>query len=645
MSKKTLKLSVREKIRFELTKALSISTHTAIEKGVFSLNMCKTWGDRFMEFELLHLLANWACEVKEDKLAEDYFLRAIAVRDASISDELWTNLYKDYSTFLWKRERCDAAIQYLQQAIFYANQLSDRALWLRCKNNLGGIYTRQGLFVEAKKEYDMVLEVATAFGYKDQLGRALLNVGVMYKLQHQYEKAMQRLLEAVRLFEQLGKKQEQAACLNTIANICLNRRAVEDALKYHQQTLVLFHELDSPYGLVVGYNNIGETYLQQGRFSDALNSFKEAFKFLEGQAFYLQLRAKVQSNIARAYFDLGTLGEAKQCLLASIAIREQLQDEDGLLTDYTQLGKIALRERDYGLAAHYLEKGRELSLDERSSYSLLMNYKVTKQLYRKTGELDLAIQYWEHYDALKDRLFDQRISKELADMQIKYETDKKEQENEWLQRQVALEKETKEHIKFLMRELHHRVTNNLQVLSSLLSLQANSLQDDYAKKILKNSEHRVVAMCMIHKELYLDQKKITSIDVSVYIQNLTRYLLLSFGYTNKDVELVFDIEKLDLRVKKVISLGLIINELVCNAFKHAFVNHPSPKLEIMLRRVEDKGLLVVRDNGQHANVQLNKKQQNSFGLELIDILSQELSGKMELKYDRGMVGELVFGIK
>jgi two-component sensor histidine kinase len=181
----------------------------------------------------------------------------------------------------------------------------------------------------------------------------------------------------------------------------------------------------------------------------------------------------------------------------------------------------------------------------------------------------------------------------------------------------------------LLQELHHRVKNNLQILSSILGLQSQQLTDQNALQAVRSSEGRINAMALIHRKLYASEQNRT-IDLKEYTTDLTTYLVHAYGYYGKEFKLNLSLEEIHLDVDKAIPLGLIMNELISNAFKYAYIDHPAPELLIEIRRVEGKELdITIRDNG---NGYLPKKdaKNTSFGLKMVNMLVEELNGKYEV---------------
>ena len=188
---------------------------------------------------------------------------------------------------------------------------------------------------------------------------------------------------------------------------------------------------------------------------------------------------------------------------------------------------------------------------------------------------------------------------------------------------------------FLIKEIHHRVKNNLQVLSSLLSLQSDYVRDPAALDAVMEGRNRVQSMGLIHQKLYTGEN-LASVDMQDYVRDLTDQLLSSFGLEDRvDINLAIQIGALD--VDSAIPLGLIINELVTNSLKYAFPgNLTAGKMEIRLWINEEKELcLLVSDDGVGLKNAADTADSTAFGTDLVQILSRKLKGRIQTHTDPG----------
>jgi PAS domain S-box-containing protein len=183
----------------------------------------------------------------------------------------------------------------------------------------------------------------------------------------------------------------------------------------------------------------------------------------------------------------------------------------------------------------------------------------------------------------------------------------------------------------LLREIHHRVKNNMQIISGLLNLQASVVSDKRNFEMLRDCQNRIKSMSLIHEKLY-GSEDLAHIDINDYINDLTRYIFQFHKTVLNNVELKIDIENIWLGIDTAIPCGLIINELVSNSLKHAFPENRKGELRITLLKTDEGEIeLTVSDNGIGIPEELDISSTKSLGLLLVNTLSKEqLQGKIEL---------------
>jgi PAS domain S-box-containing protein len=193
----------------------------------------------------------------------------------------------------------------------------------------------------------------------------------------------------------------------------------------------------------------------------------------------------------------------------------------------------------------------------------------------------------------------------------------------------------------LIKEIHHRVKNNLQVVSSLLFLQSQTVKDEETRRILEESRNRVKSMAFIHKQLY-QSKNLAHIDFASYVRSLTKNLLTSYRTNGNDISLDVRVDDIFLALDSAIPCGMIINELVSNTLKHAFSNHSAGHITVDLHQEGEKNVLVVSDNGVGLPVGLDVHTTETLGLQLVSALVQQLDGTLELERGSGTVFKISF---
>lgn len=206
----------------------------------------------------------------------------------------------------------------------------------------------------------------------------------------------------------------------------------------------------------------------------------------------------------------------------------------------------------------------------------------------------------------------------------------------WVNKQKVTELHTQlEQKNMLLKEVHHRVKNNLQTVSSLLSIQSRGVDDENTKKLLKNSQRRVLTMAMIHEMLYKKDEHVEHVPLAPYLQELSESLIASSNAKNTlDIDLELDIPDINLKVDTIISLGLIVNEIITNSIKYAFT--PEEKAVIYLKLEQNDQYsyqLAIGDNGVGFSKEKSDKPSNSMGLKLIDSLARQIKGEIKKSFN------------
>jgi len=203
-----------------------------------------------------------------------------------------------------------------------------------------------------------------------------------------------------------------------------------------------------------------------------------------------------------------------------------------------------------------------------------------------------------------------------------------------IEKKNQLLKDRKQQIEILNEELSHRVKNNLMFVSSLMRMQARRLENSEAKAAIKEAENRVEAMAMVHRRLY-EQDKIMTIEMNDYLYQLGDYLLKSYAAIDSTPVIKLSFEQLTLESDTAIQIGLIVNELMTNSFKHAFEKQRHPTIIIDMIKNQDHIQLIYSDNGVGVPFDFNLEKSGSLGLRLIHDLTEQLNGTVEISNQDG----------
>jgi PAS domain S-box-containing protein len=227
------------------------------------------------------------------------------------------------------------------------------------------------------------------------------------------------------------------------------------------------------------------------------------------------------------------------------------------------------------------------------------------------------------------------------------------EKGEWLVAEVNVDiterKQAEEEIKkslrekeVLLREIHHRVKNNMQVISSLLKLQSKYIKDEDDAEMFKESQNRIKSMALVHEKLY-QSEGLANIDFKEYIKHLTDMLVRSYGMNTGEITLSIDVEDAAIEIDSAIPCGLIVNELVSNSLKHAFPEVKNGAIKISLHSIDDNEMeLTISDNGVGMPEKLDYTNVDSLGLKLVNILTKQIDGSLTMDRGEGTVFRIRF---
>lgn len=584
------------------------------------------------------------------------------------------------------QQKFDDALLYFKNALKEDIQLKDTVAIAADLNNIGMIYVNKAQFDSSTKYYEATLTYYRLRNDKSSIARTLFSIGVNYKEQGLYDLGLEKILTAARYYEEDSNPEMLAFCYNTIGTIHMELGYYERSLSYQFKALNIRRKINDKLGIANSLTNIGNVYKQQKKYKKALDYLLQSLTVKEELGKKLQI-AITLDLLGEVYFLTGKNKEAESFYLRSVNLKEEVGDRKGIALTCNKLGDLYMKLKRYADAEHYLEQARSIAGTTGAKDVLLASYETTARLYREENKAAKALEFYDRYYALKDSIFNQQKNTAITEMQVKYETERKEQEilllgekqkaqSALMQKQyitiysltggallliiiafvsfkayrsykkanaqnkviISQKQELLEQKQLMMRELHHRVKNNLQLLSGLLSLQRNRVQQTPAQQALQAVDQRLKAMLLIHRELYLD-KSHDRVSILDYVRQLSDNLLSAYGFSKDKIDVQLDVEDLMIDAEKALNLGLIINEAVSNSFKHAFGKVERPMIHISLRNVDEgKLLLVIRDNGP--GLPVNNPSTASFGISLVEMLSREMKGSLQFSSTNGTCMEL-----
>lgn len=275
------------------------------------------------------------------------------------------------------------------------------------------------------------------------------------------------------------------------------------------------------------------------------------------------------------------------------------------------------------------EKGR-IEETQRAVLNILEDFSGEK--FRLEGTQSAMLNLLEDFDQERVKTEAARSELQQSNVQLREEMEERSRAEEQVKKSLR-EKEA------LLKEIHHRVKNNLQIIQSMLNLQLPQIKDEKAIALFRESQNRVYSMALIHEKLYKSES-LAMIDFYEYIKSLTDYLFLSYGAAGRSIRLKIFVKDISLDVDTTIPCALIINELVSNSLKHAFPasGHTVETGEISIdlhREPGNRFLLIVSDNGVGLPEGFEIEGSDSLGLKLVSVLVKQLGGAISIGKGRG----------
>lgn len=468
----------------------------------------------------------------------------------------------------------------------------------------------------------------------DVLAALYRKLGYVYRNTNKHREAIEVYKKALAYSQLSNNLYDIATTSSNIGNILNSFKQFDSALVYHAKTLEAAHSGNFK-------DVIARTYIQIIISYNGLKHYPKAFEAVADMQPYLTLA------------DVTPLTK-------------------GLC--YTTIAKLDMRHGtpQHALASRYLDSMKRLMTTTSPGKDNLIDYYLNRALLEfSVQHYDSASAALERYDELKKLRDDEIISGHAQELDARYETGKKDtqikdldQQNRlrkkllvislsasciflallfWVWQQNKKIKKQEGHLNYLMKELHHRVKNNLQIVSSLLNLQSAKIEDPMAQKALMEGQHRIEAMSLIHQKLY-QTKTSSRVNIQEFITELAENLMHAYGYKAHHFNLKLQVDVKELEADIAIPVGLILNEVVTNAFKYAYANVNDPALYITMKEGDQKLQLTIADNGRELTEKA-WKQSASFGRQLIQSLTMQLEGFMELKCDHGSVFTFSFPVK
>ncbi|MCD6068865.1 MAG: signal transduction histidine kinase [Bacteroidetes bacterium] len=489
---------------------------------------------------------------------------------------------------------------------------------------LSVIYMQMELFEEAIRELKQEFRLRQESGAVTQLELAQFynNVGVYYNRNEKYDSAYANFVRAGEI----------------VKKGLLNAHKNDDNMQFFN-------------ALIDG--NLGSVLTKQRKYKEAIPLIKRDI-FWSLNTMNIESAANAYCGVAECYCRLGQHDRARKAIDSAFVLYKGI-NSSSLLNAHKINGEVYQAAKNYKMAAeefaYYIR--RKDSVTQADRQIQMVNDQVAFELDEKESQLkQQKLKIEEGQRALDNNKSDQIIMLiaifataliSLILFVAYRNSTKKQRELEIKNEEISTKNTVIEHSlhekEALIKEVHHRVKNNLQIISSLLRLQSSKQGDEHVQNMFDDSVKRIQSMALVHELLYKN-KNLVSIPIHTYIQNLAEGLSVSYGLSNQ-ISITVHSDAVQLDIDTTIPLGLIINELVTNSIKHAF-DEKGGRVDVLFILKDGKHKLIVRDNGKGLPANFATLKETSLGMELVEALSEQIGACYTYSSENGSKFEFEF---
>jgi two-component sensor histidine kinase len=585
-----------------------------------------------------------------------------------------------------------AIINYNTTALI-ARSAGDTALAIRCLKETADLNLWMGNLDTSEMQLKRVLNMYSDLGYKNlQYVYDLLTTVLTAK--GDFETAMRYGLAAVSYSEKNGTEAGLVFMQLRLAELCKDLGQRKQSIQWYQKCLETSVRVDNIFRYSV-FRELASELIAEGKARLVLKRLAAAIQKYPPDNTGVYFIPMLKGD---CYAALGKPAIAERFYLQVIDAFEKRKLKDAYYYwAYKNVGSFYIQQKGYDKAAFYLEGllGAKKGLIPVANLAEIYQFKFKTDSAK--GSYLSAIKYFEASKSITDSIFNKVKLRQTEKLQLQFETAQRDRENLVLRNKNTLQKSELEKeglnkklitmallgsvliiglmvylyrakqrsntmLKFrqdeinkqnlqlnqllhekewLMKEVHHRVKNNLQIISSLLNTQSSYLDNEQALTAIRDSQNRMQAISIVHQKLY-QSDDLASINLHIYIEELAQSIQDSFQ-DKQNVKFTFNVAEIRLTTADTVPLGLILNEAITNSVKYAFAEGQQGIITIsMFETMEGQYQLSVRDNGKGLPDDFNVASCSSLGINLMIGLTEQLNGKFSIRSNGGTLITIVF---
>ncbi len=589
--------------------------------------------------------------VRKYSLYKDLYQHELAIQELKASiryakkNELPNTLAANYKLlsshyfYLFQYDSCKIA---LQKAIELYEKLGDESARGSLLLRLAGVDYALGLYEPAIIKAFEAAEIFKKINSDKQLAVAYMQLGNIYYFLESFDEARAFYSIAADYFEKYGDDNGFYNALSNIGLVKIERREYQHGIEDQRKALAYFHHNNKILEAGNAYFYLGKAFHYLGK-TDSSEYFLDksiesntatGYKIGVGYAYLYKARNKLKKEeIDEAI----ALAEKALSIIRELPNYELEQDVSVILAECYEKKNLPKK------SLSHLKRAYELMDSLAIDNGILTNVALHEQakLEKAEYELKLAkareVAREKEYENQKKIILLVSLIALIAIASLNYFI-RSNRKNRYLNRELkAKQKLIEEELatkRALLKEIHHRVKNNLQVISSMLSIQSQYIKSPELENVVRECRARISSMSLIHESLYRKEDNDQSL-FSSYVKNLIPQLVETYQVDQQNIRLEMDIQDFELSLDDSVPCGLLINEIVSNSLKHAFPDGKGGTITIQMHKTGNRIDLIVADDGVGINKDVKPEEESTFGFLLIYSLISQLEAELDLDAGKG----------
>lgn len=500
-------------------------------------------------------------------------------------------------------------LEYLFKSLKMFEELKDKKGLYYSFSNIGGIYHRDKDYKLAEEYFLKSLNSAVEVNYVPGIGASHYRLGNIFIQKEEFDKAKSSFFKAITILEKTSEYRMWANSLIGLAGTYKKQRVTDSAVYFYKKGLKLADKAQFKLGRSTAIVALADINYTLGNKVEARKLGEEGFKMVKEIGYIVEMK-NVSELLYKIYKDLGLKSEALEMHELFVKMNDSIKSEEAqraLIRSQLNKEYEELKAKD---SLEFAKRNRTNELTITKNEAQLSKERMVRYTLVIVSIMLIAVAFLFYRNYHKKKQHSVRVEKENTVLEAK----NKEKE-------------------LLMHEIHHRVKNNLQIVSGLLKMPQKSIHDTGALEVMDESRQRIHSISLIHKLLY-EKNDLTHINAKEYVNELCHEVLKSFTLPDQQINLKLDVSDVKMEVDQFLPLALILNELLLNSIKYAFKKVDDPEIRIHLEQKEKDIIFNFSDNGKEDASELIKAK-NSFGTKMIFSLTSQLNGLINVYFKEG----------